>query len=422
VTSYSIQTTSVVEIPTTVNVMDATSTSVNVVEVGLIGPQGSVGAQGIQGPTGATGPAGVVQSITAADGTVVVAGTDTVPTIAVGTVPNAQVSGLAASATVNTTNASNITSGTLPNARLVSVPDSALDTISTAGKVSNTATTATNANTASAIVARDASGNFSAGTISAALTGNVTGNVSGSSGSTTGNAATVTNGVYTTDTGTVTSTMILDGTIVNADINASAAIAASKISGTAYTVANRTTEQYQPTAGIDVIPRMFVTGSRTTVNGTVYMTAFTPFSNVTVSNIITLCSTGGTDTGGTTVRRMGLFTFNTTNNTYALVARTASDATLWNTAGTTYTRAFDTTGGYPSSYTLQAGTTYSLGIIAYNTGGTFAAPALAGNAGLIASVYNLSPFMWGNTASQTDLPATGTSFTGTSNTFWARLT
>jgi hypothetical protein len=37
--------------------------------------------------------------------------------------------------------------------------------------------------------------------------------------------------VATTDTGTVTSTMILDGTIVNADINASAAIATSKISG-----------------------------------------------------------------------------------------------------------------------------------------------------------------------------------------------
>lgn len=64
-----------------------------------------------------------------------------------------------------------------------------------------------------------------------ALTGNVTGNVSG-------NAGTVTNGVYTTDTGTVTSTMIADGTIVNADINASAAIAATKISGTAVTQAD----------------------------------------------------------------------------------------------------------------------------------------------------------------------------------------
>jgi hypothetical protein len=47
-----------------------------------------------------------------------------------------------------------------------------LATISTAGKVSNSATTAASTNTASAIVARDGSGNFSAGTITAALTGN----------------------------------------------------------------------------------------------------------------------------------------------------------------------------------------------------------------------------------------------------------
>jgi hypothetical protein len=44
---------------------------------------------------------------------------------------------------------------------------------------------ATNANTANKVVARDASGNFSAGTITASLTGNVTGNV-------TGNASTAT--------------------------------------------------------------------------------------------------------------------------------------------------------------------------------------------------------------------------------------
>jgi len=47
------------------------------------------------------------------------------------------------------------------------IADTKLATIATAGKISNSATTATNANTASAIVARDASGNFSAGTITA---------------------------------------------------------------------------------------------------------------------------------------------------------------------------------------------------------------------------------------------------------------
>jgi hypothetical protein len=57
------------------------------------------------------------------------------------------------------------------------IVDTKLATIATAGKVSNSATTATNANTASAIVARDASGNFTAGTITAALTGAASSNV-----------------------------------------------------------------------------------------------------------------------------------------------------------------------------------------------------------------------------------------------------
>ena len=124
-----------------------------------------------------------------------------------------------------------------------------------------------------------------AGTFTGNITGNVTGNVSGTSGSTTGNAATATalatarnfqltgdveasavsfdgtgavnlvtsyatgsilnadintsaaidktkisgTAVTVADTGTVTSTMLLDGTILNADVNASAAIAYSKL-------------------------------------------------------------------------------------------------------------------------------------------------------------------------------------------------
>ena len=90
--------------------------------------------------------------------------------------------------TGNVALSSSITAGAIVNADInasAAIADTKLDTISTSGKVSNSATTATNANTASAIVARDGSGNFSAGTITAALTGNVTGNV-------TGNAATAT--------------------------------------------------------------------------------------------------------------------------------------------------------------------------------------------------------------------------------------
>jgi hypothetical protein len=126
---------------------------------------------------------------------------------------------------VSTTDTGTVTStmildGTILNADInasAAIVDTKLATIATAGKVSNSATTATNANTASAIVARDASGNFSAGTITAALTGN---------------ASTVTTNANLT--GDVTSvgnaTSIAAGVIVNADVNASAAIAGTKIS------------------------------------------------------------------------------------------------------------------------------------------------------------------------------------------------
>jgi hypothetical protein len=70
--------------------------------------------------------------------------------------------------------------------------------------------TATPLSNVSTIVSRDSSGNFAANIITANLTGTVTGSVSG-------NAGTVTNGVYTTDTATVTNTM-LAGSITNAKL------------------------------------------------------------------------------------------------------------------------------------------------------------------------------------------------------------
>ena len=69
-----------------------------------------------------------------------------------------------------------ITAGSIVNADInasAAIADTKLGTISTSSKVANSATTATDANTNSAIVARDGSGNFSAGTITASLVGNV---------------------------------------------------------------------------------------------------------------------------------------------------------------------------------------------------------------------------------------------------------
>ncbi len=98
-------------------------------------------------------------------------------------------------------------------------------TAAAVGTATVLANAAVSANTNDAIVKRDGSGNFAAGTITAALTGNVTGNVSGSSGSTTGNAATVTTNANLT--GPVTSsgnaTAIADGAIAVAKLAATTA-------------------------------------------------------------------------------------------------------------------------------------------------------------------------------------------------------
>jgi hypothetical protein len=116
-------------------------------------------------------------------------------------------SGVSFNGSQNITISTSITAGAIVNADInasAAIADTKLATISTAGKVQNSATTATNANTASAIVARDASGNFSAGTITAALIGNVTGNVTGNAGT----ATTLATGRNFSITGDVTASAV----------------------------------------------------------------------------------------------------------------------------------------------------------------------------------------------------------------------
>jgi hypothetical protein len=119
-----------------------------------------------------------------------------------------------------------IADGTIVDADInasAAIVDTKLATISTSGKVSNSATTADSANTASAIVARDGSGNFAAGTITASLAGN---------------ASSVTNGIYTTDTATVTNTM-LAGSIADTKLNTIST--AGKVSNSATTATSANT-------------------------------------------------------------------------------------------------------------------------------------------------------------------------------------
>ena len=140
------------------------------------------------------------------------------------TLPNATGT-LISTGDTGTVTSTMILDGTIVNADInasAAIVDTKLATIATAGKVSNSATTATNANTPSAIVARDGSGNFTAGTITANLTGtasNVTTNAN-----LTGDITSVGN-----------ATSIAAGVIVNADVNTSAAIAFSKLANVSAT-------------------------------------------------------------------------------------------------------------------------------------------------------------------------------------------
>jgi hypothetical protein len=109
-----------------------------------------------------TGDTGTVTSAIIADDTIVNADINASAAIAL--------SKLATGAlpTAITIASANIVDGAIVNADInasAAIVDTKLATIATAGKVSNSATTATSASTPSGIVARDASGNFAAGDI-----------------------------------------------------------------------------------------------------------------------------------------------------------------------------------------------------------------------------------------------------------------
>lgn len=150
----------------------------------------------------------------------------------------------------NSIDAAAITSGTLPNARLSAVPNSALANSTISGVSLGSALNAltigtgltgtsyngsaavtitvdgTSANTASKVVVRDASGNFSASTITANLTGNVTGNVSGSAG-TAGTATNLSGGSVAATTGSFSGAVTMSSTLnVTGDITGSGNITA----------------------------------------------------------------------------------------------------------------------------------------------------------------------------------------------------
>lgn len=131
-----------------------------------------------------------------------------------------------------------IAEGVIVNADInasAAIVDTKLATISTASKVSNSATTAASANTASAIVARDASGNFTAGTITAAFNGTlgattpstVAATTASLSGALTYGGVTLSNAVTGTGNMVLSASPTLTGTLTAAIANFSGLLTAS---------------------------------------------------------------------------------------------------------------------------------------------------------------------------------------------------
>jgi hypothetical protein len=138
-------------------------------------------------------------------------------------------------------------------------------------------------------------------------------------------------------------------------------------------------------------------------SGRVLFAMFTPVKNLTIGTASFYCATTATTT---TTARMGLYTWSDATGTATLVARTANDATMFGTAGVLQSRAFDTTGGYPATYTLTAGSAYAFGMIFVGTGVPQAGAVQISNTAL----QGLAPRVSGLRSAQSDL-ATGGSLT-----------
>jgi hypothetical protein len=154
------------------------------------------------------------------------------------------------------------------------IANNKLAQLTTTNLVANSATTATSSNMVNTIVSRDAFGGFSAGTISAALFGNVTGNVSGS-------AATFTAALSGHIIGTQSATQIASGVITNDMIATNADIVDSKLARltSADKVANSATTATRLNIDQSIVLRDLTNG--------------TSLPSVTISGNLTFNSGGG---------------------------------------------------------------------------------------------------------------------------------
>jgi hypothetical protein len=192
----------------------------------------------------------------------------------------------------------------------------------------------------------------------------------------------------------------------------SGTLADARLSANVVTNAAFLSRLSMPTTAVETFPRMAIS-FLTVTSGNVLYSFFTPLTTVTVSQVTML--SGGTAAAGLTLARMGLVTYDEATGTATLVAQTASDTSLFAATRTAYTRSFSTAGGFPATFTLNAGTRYGVALLCVGT----TMPTIDGNAGL-AEMSALTPRLSAIRTSQSDLSTT-TATNAQSQVLYARF-
>jgi hypothetical protein len=292
---------------------------------------------------------------------------------------------------------------------------SASFTANQAGASSFTVTSnATNLNTASTIVARDASGNFTAGTITAALSGNASGLsstlavTSGGTGQTT-----YTNGqllIGNTTGSTLTKATLTAGTGITVTNGSGAITIAATNNGTVTSVTG--TAPVVSSGG--ATPAISMAAATTSVNGYLTSTDWTTFNNKTTNTGTVTSIIAGTYLTGGTITTTGTLAVDATNlNTASkVVARDASGnfsaGTITAALSGNATTSSSTTGNAASATVLQ--TARTIGGVSFNGSANINLPGVntAGNQSTTSNAATA-------TVLQTARTINGTSFNGSAN-------
>lgn len=244
-------------------------------------------------------------------------------------------------------------------------------------------------------------GDFTANKFNGNVTGNVTGNVSGSSGSCTGNAVTVTNGVYTTDTGSISTAMI-----------AANAVNATKLQNAAADLGNADIEVDFSNSNEGNVTNITTDGSMAATAG--FIGALTGNADTVTNGVYT------TDTGSVSTAMIAANAVNATKLQAAAADLGAADVTvnLGNTNG-----AFNTNITTDGSVTATDGFT---GDLTGNASGS--SGSCTGNAASVTNgVYTtdtgtVTPVMMQNTAADLGAANVTVDLGNTNGSFVTNLT